>query len=150
VQKVIPSDETEDGEVEFKEVAPMNEARHHAFGAAINGKIYVAGGTQWDRYLLSERVLASCEVYDPSTDEWQVMPSLNVPRYSASMVCFKGALYVVGGLKSSYCGALSVEMFDSVTDQWHKKSNIPVKGKQETIIRFNACFATVHKNCLDD
>ena len=77
------------------------------------------------------------------------MPSLNVPRDSASMVCFKGALYVVGGLKSSNCGALSVEMFDSVADQWQEKSNIPVKGKKETIC-FNACFATVHKNCLDD
>jgi len=148
VQKVVPSDEAEDGEVEFKEVAPMNEARHHAFGAAMNGKIFVAGGKQWDENLLIERALASCEVYDPSTDEWQVMPSLNVPRYCASMVCFKGALYVVGGLKSSNCGALSVEMFDSVADQWHEKSNIPVKGKKKTIIRFNACFATLHENCL--
>ena len=150
VQKVIPSDGIENGKVEFKEVSPMNEARHDAFGAAMNGKIYVAGGKQWDEHLLRERVLASCEVYDPLTDEWQVMPSLNVPRYSASMVCFKGALYVVGGLKSSNCGALSVEMFDSGADEWHKKSNIPVKGKKETTIRFNACFATVHKNCLDD
>ena len=154
VQKVIPSDETEDGQVEFKEVAPMNEARHDAFGAAMNGKIYVAGGTQWDVTLpMGERVLESCEVYDPSTDEWQVMPSLNVPRYSASMVCFKGALYVVGGLKNtawSKCGELSVEMFDSGVNEWHEKSNIPVKGKKQTIIRFNACFATLHKNCLDD
>jgi len=149
VQKIIPCDETEDGEVQFKEVAPMNEARHDAFGAAMNDKIYVAGGKQRDvTLLIGERVLASCEVYDPSTDEWQVMPSLYVPRYSASMVCFKGALYVVGGLKSSNCGALSVEMFDSVADQWHEKSNIPVKGKKKTIIRFNACFATLHENCL--
>ena len=163
VQKIIPCDGTEDGEVEFKEVAPMNEARHDAFGAAMNDKVYVAGGKQRDPTLLiGERVLASCEIYDPSTDEWQVMQSLCVPRYSASMVCFKGALYVVGGLKNtakSKCGELSVEMFDSDVNEWHKKSNIPVptgdqnrvklKTNKETI-RFNACFATVHKNCLDD
>ena len=156
-------DEDEDGEVKFAKLAPMNEARHDAFGAAMNGKIYVAGGKQRDENSLSERVLASCEVYDPSTDEWQVMPSLNVPRYSASMVCFKGALYVVGGLKStggSKCGELSVEMFDSGVNEWHKKSNIPeatddeeqvkLKRNKETVIRYNACFATVHKNCLDD
>ena len=161
VKKIIPAEVTENGEVEFKEVAPMNEARHDAFGAAMNGKIYVAGGKQRDATLpIGERVLASCEVYDPSTDEWQVMPSLNVPRYSASMVCFKGALYVVGGLKNtarSKCGELSVEMFDSDVNEWHKKSDIPVptgdqnrvklKTNKETI-RFNACFATVHKNCL--
>ena len=149
VDKFFPAHKTEKDGVEFEEVAPLNEARCDAFGAAMNGKIYVAGGKQRDATLpIGERVLASCEVYDPSTDEWQVMPSLNVPRYSASMVCFKGALYVVGGLKSSNCGALSVEMFDSVADQWHEKSNIPVKGKKEIIIRFNACFATLHKNCL--
>ena len=43
-----------------------------------------------------------------------------------------------------------MEIFDSGADEWHKKSNIPVKGKKETIIRFNVCFSTVHKNCLDD
>ena len=161
VKKIIPADESEDNKVEFKEVAPMNEARHDAFGAAMNGKIYVAGGKQKDENSLSERVLASCEVYDPSTDEWQVMPSLNVPRYSASMVCFKGALYAVGGLKStgrSRYGELSVEMFDSGVNEWYKKSSIPVptgdenqvklKRKKETIC-YNACYATVHKNCLD-
>ena len=163
VRKIIPADRTGNGEVEFKEVAPMNEARHDAFGAAMNGKIYVAGGKQRDvTLLIGERVLASCEVYDPSTDEWQVMPSLNVPRYSASMVCFKGALYVVGGLKNTArfkCKELSVEMFDSGVNEWHNKSNIPVptgdenqvtlKENKKAIIRYNACFATVHKNCLD-
>ena len=32
--------------VSFEEVAPLNEARHDAFGAAMNDKIYVAGGIQ--------------------------------------------------------------------------------------------------------
>ena len=68
VKKIIPADETENRKVEFKEVAPMNEARIDAFGAAMDGKIYVAGGKQGDEDLHSERVLTSCEVYDPSTD----------------------------------------------------------------------------------
>ena len=152
VQKIIPSVQTEDGEVEFEEVAPMNEARHNAFGAAMNGKIYVAGGKQWDN-LSRERVLASCEVYDPLIDEWQVMPNLNVPRHSASMVCFKGALYVVGGLKGFFMRdlseELSVEMFDSGVNEWHKKSHIPVPVKVERkTICYKSCFATVPKNCL--
>ena len=46
VDKVFPGDKTENGRVEFKEVAPLNEARYDAFGAAMNGKIYVAGGKQ--------------------------------------------------------------------------------------------------------
>ena len=139
VDKIFPGDKTENGKVEFQEVAPLNEARYDAFGAAMNGKIYVAGGYQEVYY--KKLHLASCEVYDPSTNEWQVMPSLNVPRHSASMVCFKGALYVVGGMKSVYeCGELSVEMFDSGVNEWHKKSVIPTGDEN---IHYKACFATV-------
>ena len=139
VDKIFPGDKTENGKVKFEEVAPLNEGRYDAFGAAMNGKIYVAGGKQ--EFCDDDSDLASCEVYDPSTDEWQVMPSLNVPRYSASMVCFKGALYVVGGMSSvSECGELSVEMFDSGVNEWHKKSEIPTGDKN---IHYKACSATV-------
>ena len=125
--------------MEYEEVASLNEARYDAFGATMNGKIYVAGGKQ--ELYVDKSDLASCEVYDPSTDEWQVMTSLNVPRYSASMVCFKGALYVVGGMKSvSECGELSVEMFDSGVNEWHQKSAIPTGDEN---IHYKACFATV-------
>ena len=139
VNKFFPGDKTENGTVAFEELAPLNEARYDAFGAAMNGKIYVAGGQQG--FLFENSDLASCEVYDPSTDQWQVMPSLNVPRYSASMVCFKGALYVVGGMKGLFeSGELSVEMFDSGVNEWHKKSAIP-NGDEN--ICYKACFATV-------
>ena len=147
VDKIFPGHKTENGKVEFEEVAPLNEGRYDAFGAAMNGKIYVAGGKQ--ELHVDKSDLASCEVYDPSTDEWQVMPSLNVPRYSASMVCFKGALYVVGGMKGLFqCGELSVEMFDSGVNEWHKKSAIPTGAENEVKvynrnIHYKACSATV-------
>ena len=152
VNKFFPAHKTENGEVEFEEVAPLNEARCDAFGAVMNGKIYVAGGKE--ELHVGNSDLASCEVYDPSTDEWQVMPSLNVPRYSASMVCFKGALYVVGGMKSvSECGELSVEMFDSGVNQWHMKSAIPSGDENEgefdnRNIHYKACFATVRSGLV--
>ncbi|XP_067031858.1 kelch-like protein 12 isoform X1 [Acropora muricata] len=148
VDKIFPGDKTENGGVEFKGVAPLNEARFDAFGAAMNGKIYVAGGKQ--EFMNENSDLASCEVYDPSTDQWQVMPSLNVPRYSASMVCFKGTLYVVGGMRRESKYELSVEMFDSGVNEWHKKSSIPNGDenkaefdKRNIHYNFKACFATV-------
>ena len=115
----------------WEDVAPMNEARRSAFGAAMNGKIYVAGGL----YGEGESLHGTCEVYNPSTNEWQLMPSLNVPRHSASMVCFKEALYVIGG-RSGYSfqmhkSQLSVEMFDSRTNEWKK-----------------ACVETIHRDVL--
>ena len=134
----------------LEEITAMNEARHDAFGAAMNGKIYVAGGFQKKGHIC--RVVDTCEVYNPSTNEWQLMPSLNVPRQSASMVCFKGALYVVGGLRDDRQRELSVEMFDSETNEWIEKSTIPVicehvggTGKKPN---YKACFARIHKHAL--
>ena len=137
-----------------EEIAAMNEARHEAFGAAMNGKIYVAGGLQKNGPF--HIVLNTCEVYDPPTNEWQLMPDLKVPRYAASMVCYMGVLYVLGGLKdTSKSRELSVEMFDSGSNEWKEKSTIPVNNEsQEEVhnaekeIHYKACFATIHKAVL--
>ena len=136
-----------------EEVAAMNEARHDAFGAAMNGKIYVAGGLQKNGPFYT--VLNSCEVYNPSTGEWQLMPTLSKPRYFASMVCFKAALYVVGGVRDrSKTRELSVEMFDSGTNEWKEKSTIPVNNEKQEIgkkkVHYKACFALVHKDVLEN
>ena len=143
--KVVRID-PEDGNCE--EVAPMNEARHDAFGAAMNGKIYVGGGRR--KY----RSLGTCEMYDPLTDEWQVMPSLNVPRHSSSMVCYEDALYVVGGMKKKGDRELSVEMFDFKTNEWKKKSTIPVADETEEERKekwhYKACSAVMHKDALQE
>ena len=65
----------------WEKVAAMNEARYDAFGAAMNGKIYIAGGINKNEG--HRTVLNSCEVYDPSFNEWQVMSSLKVCRQAA-------------------------------------------------------------------
>ena len=143
--KVVRID-PEDGNCE--EVASMNEARHDAFGAAMNGKIYVGGGRR--RY----NPLKTFEMYDPLTDEWQVMPSLNVPRHSSSMVCYEEALYVVGGKNKMRYRELSVEMFDFKTNTWKKKSTIPVADETEEERKENwhyeACSAAAHKDALQE
>ena len=133
-----------------EEVAAMNEARHDAFGAAKNGKIYVAGGMQKNGQICT--VLNTCEVYNSTTNEWQVIPSLEVPRHSASTVCFKGALYVFGGLKdNNKSRELSVEMFVSSTNKWVVKSIIPVFYEDETRkqIHYRACFASIHLDAIN-
>ena len=148
VERFNPSNES------IEEVAPLNEARHDAFGAVMNDKIYVAGGIQMIEQRC--RLLNTCEVYDPSTNEWHLMADLCVPRHSASMVCFKGALYVIGGLKNTYnkvaTRELSVEMFDSETSEWKKKSTIPAGGEsgdeRYKQMHYKACIGTIHKDVL--
>ena len=143
VERFNPSNES------AEEVAPLNEARHDAFGAVMNDKIYVAGGIQMIEQRC--RLLNTCEVYDPSTNEWHLIASLCEPRHSASMVCFNRALYVIGGVKFTD-RELSVEVFDSETNEWKVRSTIPVGGEsrdeRDKQIHYKACIATIHKDVL--
>ena len=139
----------------WEEVAAMNEARYNAFGAAMNGKIYIAGGIKKnERYFT---VLKSCEVYDPSTNEWQVISNLKVCRQAANMVCVQEALYVVGGFKDidSSSRELSVEVFELGACEWKSKSTIPTNfenenpGDRKKDIHFKACHAVIHNSLLE-
>ena len=137
--------QVEEGNCE--KVAPMNGARCDAFGTSMNGKIYVAGGKQ------RSLVLNTCEMYDPTTNEWHMMPSLDLPRHSASMVCFEGSLFVIGGF-NNHSRELSVEMFDSSANKWMRKSTIPIKNEngeeKKKNWHYKACSATVHKDVLEN
>ena len=137
----------------WEALACINEGRYYAFGAAMNGKIYIAGGQSVNK------ALSSCEVYNTSTNEWQLMPSLKVPRLSASMVHFQGRLYVLGGTSpvtvfGPNIRVLTVEMLESEKNEWTEMSQIPVerfesqeemkKGK-----RFKACSASFSKKVIN-
>ena len=127
---------------EWEEVAPINQARYNAFGAAMNGKVYIAGGCQ------RHAALNTCELYNPLTNEWHVMPSLKTPRISASMVCHEGRLYVLGGVGKSR--VLSVETFDSEQNKWRERSVIPVdcfetSEEEKQTNKFKACSARLSK-----
>ena len=131
---------------EWEEVAPINQARFDTFGAAMNGKLYIAGGHQ------GQKTLSTCEVYNPLTDEWQLMPSLKAPRKSASMVCHEGKLYVLGGVNNS-SRELSVETFDSEQNEWKGISAIPVDpfetSKEKQKNKFKGCSARLCKGVID-
>ena len=142
----------------WEELACINKARYDAFGAAMNGKIYIGGGSMTSWPLYGHNVHSSCEVYNPATNEWQLMPSLKVPRCSASMVHFQGRLYVLGGTSvtdgNSHTRALTVEMFDSERNEWKEISQIPVKrfesqGEMKKGKRFKACCANLSKKVIN-
>ena len=143
------------GQNNWKKLAAVNEERFNAFGAAMNDKVYIAGGLSSSNY----EGLSSCEVYNPATNEWQLMPGLKVPRYSASMVCFTGQLYVLGGTTITqrshvHVRALGVEMFDFERNQWTQKSAIPVESfenedEKKKAKKFQACVARICKRVIN-
>lgn len=68
--------------------------RLEAAGAAVGGRVYVAGG------LLDRGATDAVEVYHPATDRWSRAPDLPEPLHHASAVEFRGRLVVLGGFRA--------------------------------------------------
>lgn len=57
------------------------------------------------------------ESYNPETDVWTELPSLNHPRYATSAATLKGKIYLAGGHNGSQIVS-TVEVFDSNSSHW--------------------------------
>ena len=128
----------------WKEIADMKQERSCAFGVATQGKIFVAGGEGREN-----KQLNSCEVYTISTNEWQFIGSLNVPRLWGSMVCVNGTLYVLGGSQKYQGFEYTVESYDPTVKRWTQRASIPVdKIPGNTKPSFKGCALKIPKVVL--
>ena len=134
---------------ELEELADINWARYNASGAAMNGKVFIAGG-QSSR----KTIVRSTEAFDPSSNEWQCVTDLALPHFNANMVCFEGILFVLGGTtytkSDGITRTLTVEMFDPGINEWKVKSSIPVESLEmsQKKNKYQACFAKFNKKMV--
>jgi N-acetylneuraminic acid mutarotase len=80
-----------------------------------NGKVLVAGG------ISGTTVLASAELYDPSTGVWTLTGSMKIARNNyVAVPLANGKVLVVGGCTNSNCSAATntAELYDPVTGVW--------------------------------
>ena len=110
-------------------LAPMPTGRCRYAACAVNGKIYVIGGTPNN---FGNVVLATVEEYDPATDTWTKKSDMPTARHSLSLSVVDGKIYAIGGGKGSVpagrVNALDpapVEVYDPATNTWVKKPNMP-------------------------
>ena len=130
-------------EKKWEEITDMQQARGGAFGVASQEKIFVAGGADE-----KGKVLKTCEVYNVSTNEWQLIANLNVYRTHGSMVCLGGTLYVLGGFDQSKKNPEhSVECYDK-QGKWTVKTTIPVERWKNKQV-FKGCVLKFSKGVLD-
>ena len=142
-QHVAKADRFDIMEKKWEVITDMQQARCGAFGVASQEKIFVAGGADEEG-----TVLKTCEVYNVSTNEWQLIANLNVYRTHGSMVCLGGTLYVLGGFDQTKKNPEhSVECYDK-QGKWIVKTTIPVKDCKKKQA-FKGCVLKFSKGVLD-
>jgi len=60
--------------------------------AALDNKIYLCGG-----FDTNNNALATCEVFDPSTNKWNPSKQMPMARQTHSAVTFNKKMYIIGG-----------------------------------------------------
>ncbi len=98
----------------------MQASKSKAAVINVNGKIYAIGGIESDG-VLSDTI----EEFNPQTKTWTTKTSMpGGPRQGMAVASIDGNIYVIGGKVGSQNLGL-VEMYDTVTDKWTKKADMP-------------------------
>lgn len=113
----------------WTEKKSMPTIRAGASASVVNGKIYVIGGyyDEGSNRKRSNKV----EVYDPSNDTWEVVASIPTERSWATSAVVGDEIYVFGGGQNANTAGTSskaiasVECYNTLTDTWTTKPNMP-------------------------
>ena len=99
--------------------------------AAVGGKIYLIGGFDHHENLGGRAsALSTVDVYDTRTHTWHAAAKMPTPRVAVRTAVFSDQIYVFGGYdRKGPRGAIrdkkTVEMYDTRTDTWVKKQDMP-------------------------
>jgi N-acetylneuraminic acid mutarotase len=109
---------------------PMSVARNHAFGAAVNGKIYVIGGRTGHAFILSATNTDVVEEYNPVLNSWSA-PKERMPtaRSGGAWGTDGRRIFVAGGevTTTELVGAFrAIEAYDTVTNTWMTLPPMPM------------------------
>ena len=108
------------------EGVPLPEPRGAATACMIDGRIYVAGGYQWnaDTHWFTARL----DMFDPETDLWSQLPSMPTPRSLAAGAVLDGRFYLIAGRNNegkAFQALDVVEVFDPVSTTWTVMNPLP-------------------------
>lgn len=91
------------------------------------GKVLVTGGQHPTNYDISKEAA----LYDPQTNQWEVVGSMEIPRALGSFVSLPdGRALFVGGQIAGSATTEIAEFFDPSTKQWERTTDYPIKNYQ--------------------
>jgi N-acetylneuraminic acid mutarotase len=89
---------------------------------AVNGRIYVIGGTE---SYTAENGMSTVEEYDPAADTWTKKADMPTARLYLALSEVNGKIYAIGGERSGRVALQTVEEYDPVLDTWARKPDMP-------------------------
>jgi N-acetylneuraminic acid mutarotase len=101
--------------------APMPTARSELAAAALDGRIYVAGGiAQWG-------TTAAFEAYDPVTDRWEELPPLPEAVHHLAAAATDDRIYVTGGYTNLLFSKITARAwaYDPGVRIWNRMADLP-------------------------
>ncbi|XP_055357217.1 kelch-like protein 17 [Paramacrobiotus metropolitanus] len=108
-------------EEQWRRGAWMQINRYEPGLAALNGRMYAAGG-----YGAGDSSLSSVEMYDPSSDAWSAVAALPVGLAHLAMVGCGGRLYAFGGERSDGVDASNWALaYDPAANAWSRLADMP-------------------------
>lgn len=81
----------------WKRLAPIPEGRHHLMATALEGRLYVIGGS----VSLGWSPTSTVWKYDPASDAWEQQAEMPEERMSGAAVTIGDAIYIIGGVGGS-------------------------------------------------
>ncbi|MDX1438168.1 MAG: kelch repeat-containing protein, partial [Anaerolineales bacterium] len=115
--------------------SPLPLPRSGMAGAALDGKIYVAGGRPPMGHEFA--------VYDPQTDQWTRLPEMPTARNHFVVAALNGEIYALGGrFGAGFSSEVTdiVEIFDPETGEWRPGTPMPTKRSGHNGIVANGCL----------
>ena len=145
---------------QWEKVADIQMARGRALGAALNGKVFIAGGLHQGQWLYD-----SCEMYNESTNQWQFIAGLKKPEtLLETLLAADGKLYAVScrsscryptdsrpGIRGynsapeSYLKEISVECYNVDKNEWEFKPEITINEGERGSPSAGACSVRFFK-----
>jgi hypothetical protein len=106
----------------WRDLAPMPKGASHVGVAALNGKVYVAGGFTRNVHM---DPLDQFAAYDLLTNTWQTLTPLSTRRGSVGLAAVGGKLHAIGGRTPDTKTVTMHEVYDPATGKWTAAAPLP-------------------------
>lgn len=132
---------------EWRELPDAPHARDHFQAAALDGRIYLAGGrtSSHETGEVDTLSVAEVDVFDPASESWTTLDQpLPTPRSGTTTVAAGGLIIVIGGESGEQEIAHNeVEAWSPASGEWVTLSPLPVgrHGTQAAVIGDNVHIA---------